>query len=118
VDPYQRDFKTLIDVIDWITLWRTTNVVRSSGDPPMDHDPFICQEDWIGLKVHLKDLGGMVVLLSRINYYRLDDHFEDRILGKDYVGVTLLDVFVGNKEAIMTHVWWPLLDFWFPNGRS
>jgi len=41
----------------------------------MDHGPFICQEDWIGLEVPLKDSTGMVVSLSRINYCKLDDHF-------------------------------------------
>ena len=54
----------------------------------------------------------------RINCWRPDDPFQHGTLGEDYVGVTVLDVFLGNQESIMTHARWPLSLSWFPSSQS
>ena len=84
----------------------------------MDPRPFILLEAWFGLEVHLQDSLGLVLSTGRINSYKLDDFFQDGTLGDGFVGVTVLDVFVGNKETIMTHVRWPISTCWFLDGRS
>ena len=47
-----------------------------------------------------------------------DDHFPYGRLGEDHVGVTILDVFVGDTETIMSHETWPIAKYSFPSGRS
>ena len=49
---------------------------------------------------------------------KADDYFQDGTLGDGNVGVTVLDVFVGDEDEIMTHAWWPVFDCWFPSGCS
>jgi hypothetical protein len=47
-----------------------------------------------------------------------DDHFRYGRLGEDHVGVTILDVFIGDTETIMSHETWPITECSFPSGRS
>ena len=35
--------------------------------------------------------------------WKENDHFQDGTLGEDHIGVTILDIFVGSKEDLMTH---------------
>jgi hypothetical protein len=116
--PVHRGLKTLYDVQENVVLWRATDVVRSSGDPPMDPCPYIRQGAWFGLDVHRKDVGGLLLSLGRIICWMPDDHFQDGTLGEGFVGVTVLDIFVGNTEARMSHDRWPMSECWFPQGRS
>ena len=108
--PCQRGLRTMMDALSWTVLWRVSDILKSSGDPPMDSSPHICQEDWTELEVHLKDFAGLLISSGRINCWRPDDHFQDTTLGEEQIGVTVLDVFVGNPEDIMTHARWPILD--------
>ena len=68
--------------------------------------------------MHQKDSEGVLLSSGRINCWRPDDHFQDSMMGADYVGVTVLDVFVGSMASIMSHERWPILECWFPSGRS
>ena len=106
-----------MDALFWTVLWRVSDVLKSSGDPPMDSSPYSCQEDWTGLEVHLKDSAGLLISSGQINCLRPDDLFQDITLGEEKIGVIVLDVFVGNPEDIMTHARWPISDCWFPNGQ-
>ncbi len=103
LSPSQRGITSLWEAIDRTILWNTNDVRKLSDDPPMDISPFVPQENWIGLEVHLQNCEGTVEASGRINCWRSEDHFQDGTLGEEYVGVTVLDVFLGNKEALMTH---------------
>jgi len=70
---------------------------------------YIHQESWFEFEVHWMESLGVLLSSSQINYWRLDDHFQDGILGKECVGVIVFDIFKGNEDDIMTHVQWPLL---------
>ena len=61
---------------------------------------------------------GVVVSSRRIMCSMPKDHFQNRVLGEDHVGVTVLDVFIGDTEAIMSHESWPIADCHFPSARS
>ena len=67
VKPCQRGLRTLMDVLSRTDLWRVSDVLKSSGDPPMDSSPYICQEDSMGLEVHFKDSAGLLISSGRIN---------------------------------------------------
>ena len=117
INPSQRGFRTMSDVLNRTMLWRAYDVEKSSGDPQMDAGSYIRQEDWYGLEVHRMNSEGTLLSSGRINCWRPDDHFQETVLGPDNVGVTVLDVFVGG-ESIMTHERWPIVECSFPNGRS
>ena len=80
--------------------------------------PYICPDLWLGLEVHWKDSSHVLLSLDRINCWKADDYFQDGTLGDGNVGVTVLDVFVGNEDEIMTHARWTVSDCWFSSGRS
>ena len=84
----------------------------------MDTHPYICQDQWVGLEVHRRDSVGVLISSGRIMCWKENDHFQDGTLGEDHVGVTILDIFVGSKEDLMTHAQWNISDCWFPEGRS
>ena len=116
--PSQRGIQSLADAIDRTVLWLASDVRKSLGEPPVQLSPFVPLSNWIGLVVHLQNSEGMTEASGRINYWRPDDPFQHGTLGEDYVGVTVLDVFLGNQESIMTHARWPLSLSWFPSGQS
>ena len=99
-------------------LWTITHVVKSLGDVLLDTRPYICQDQWIGLEVHRRNSVGVLISSGRIMCWKENDHFQDGTLGEDHVGVTVLDIFVGSKEDLMTHARWNISDCWFPEGRS
>ena len=119
LNPRQRGFRTLANVLDRTILWRVADVIRTFGeDVPNEMCPFICLNLWLGLEVHRKDSIHMLLSSNRINCWKADNYFQDGTLGDGNVGVTVLDVFLGNKDEIMTHARSPVLDCWFPSGCS
>jgi len=82
----------------------------------MDLDSYIREESWIGLEVHCKDTSSVLLSSGRINCSRTDAHFQDGILDEVYVDVTVLEVFVGNEDDIMTHARWSVSECWFSSG--
>ena len=108
----------MADAIDRTVLWIVSEVMKPLEEPPIDLSPFIPQREWIGLEVHLRNSEGMTEASERINCWRLDDPFQHGTLGDEYVGVIVLDMFLGSKESIMTHARWPLSSCWFSSGQS
>jgi len=107
----------MMDALNRTMLWRAVDVIKFIAHPDVDAGPFVRQEDWTGLEVHCKDAAGVLVSFGRINCWKPDDYFQNSTLGEGHVGVTVLDVFVGNLDAIMTHAHWPTSDCWFLDGR-
>ena len=116
--PFQRGIQSLADAIDRTVLWIASEVMKPLEEPPIDLSAFVPQHEWIGREVHLRNSEGMTEASRRINCWRPDDPFQHGTLGYEYVGVTMLDVFLGSKESIMTHARWPLSSCWFPSGQS
>lgn len=106
-----------MDVLNRTVLWRAADVVKFTAHPDVDAGPFTRPEHWTGLEVHRKDANGVLVSSGRINCWKPDDYFQNSTLGEGHVGVTVLDIFVGNSDAIMTHARWPTSECWFPGGR-
>ena len=106
--PSQRGIQLLADAIGRIVLWIASEVMKPLEEPPIHLSPFVPQRKRIGLEVHLQNSEGMMEAFGRINYWRPDDPFQHGTLGDEYVGVTMLDVFLESKESIMTHARWPL----------
>ena len=46
------------------------------------------------------------------------EYFQNGRLGEGYIGVTILDVFVGDSDAIMSNERWLISECKFPNGPS
>ena len=114
--PSQRGIQSLADAIDRTVLWIASEVMKPLEEPPINLSPFVPQHEWIGREVHLRNSEGMMEASGRINCWRPDDPFQHGTLDNKYVGVTVLDVFLGSKESIMTHARWPLSSCWFPSG--
>ena len=118
-NPCQTGFKTLADVLDQTIMWRVADVVRTLGDDvPRETCPYIRPALWLGLEMHQKDSVHVLLSLGQINCWKADDYFQDDTLGDRNVGVTVLDVFVGDEDEIMTHARGPISDCWFPSGHS
>ena len=60
----------------------------------------------------------MVLALDRIFYSNLEEHFCDGRLGKKYIGEMILNVFIGDIDAIMSNEHWLIFERKFPNGPS
>ena len=84
----------------------------------MDDSHYVRPESWIGLEVHRLDAAGVLLALSRVFYSDLEEYFRHRRLGEGYIGVTILDVFVGDSDAIMSNECWLIFECKFPNGPS
>ena len=117
VTPCQRGVQTLLDALNRTVLWSLADIVKQSADAGVDQSPFIRQQDWIGLEVHRLDSEGVLLSSKRITCWQTNDYFQHSTLDEDHVGVTILDIFVGNPDAIMSHAKWALSECWFPSGR-
>ena len=60
----------------------------------------------------------MVLALDIVFCSNLEEHFFNGRLGKGYTGVTILDVFVEDTNAIMSNERWLISECKFPNGPS
>ena len=85
---------------------------------PLGDSTFIPRERWVGLEVQWNDPVGSVLCSERIMAAMPTDHFRSGWVGEDNVGVTVLDVFVGDTERIMGHELWPIVECSFPSGQS
>ena len=72
----------------------------------MDDANYVRQESWIGLEVHLLDAAGVLLASGRVFCSDPKEYFWNRRLGEGYIGVTILDVFVGESDAIMSNERW------------
>ena len=84
----------------------------------MDDANYVRQESWIGLEVHRLDTAGVLLASGRVFCSDLEEYFRNGRLGEGYIGVTILDVFVGDSDAIMSNERWLISECKFPNGPS
>ena len=84
----------------------------------MDDADYVRQESWIGLEAHRLDAAGVLLASSRVFCSNLEEYFRHGRLGEGYIGVTILDVFVGDSDAIMNNERWLISECKFPNGLS
>ena len=69
----------------------------------MDDADYIRQESWIGLEVHRLDAAGVLLASGRVFCSDPEEYFRNGRLDEGYNGVTILDVFVGGSDAIMSN---------------
>ena len=84
----------------------------------MDDADYVRQESWIGLEVHRLDVAGVLLAFGRGFCSDLEEYFRNGRLGEGYIGVTILNVFVGDSDAIMSNERWLIFESKFPNGPS
>ena len=118
LEPRQRGCIALIDALNRTVLWRAANALELSEDPPMDDADYVRQESWIGLEVHRLDAMGVLLASGRVFCSNPEEYFRDGRLGEGYIGVTIIDVFVGDSDAIMSNERWLISECKFPNGPS
>ena len=118
LEPRQRGYTALIDALNWTVLWRAADALELSEDPPMDDADYVCQESWIGLEVHQLDAAGVLLASGRVFCSDPKEYFRDGRLGEGYIGVTILDVFFGDSDAIMSNERCLISKCKFPNGPS
>ena len=82
----------------------------------MDDVDYVRQESWIGLEVHRLDAVGVLLALGRVFCSDPKEYFRHGRLGKGYIGVTILDVFVRNSDAIKSNERWLISECKFPKG--
>ena len=118
LEPHQRGCTALINALNRTVLWRAADALELLKDPPMDDADYFCQESWIGLEVHQLDAADVLLASGRVFCFDLEEYFRDGRLGEGYIGVTILDVFVGDSDAIMSNERWLISECKFPNGPS
>ena len=118
LEPRQRGCTALIDALNRTVLWRAADALELSEDPPMDDANYVRQESWIGLEVHQLDAAGVLLASGRVFCSNPEEYFQDGRLDEGYIGVTILDVFVGDSDAIMSNERWLISECKFPNGPS
>ena len=69
----------------------------------MDDVDYVHQESWFGLEVHWLDVVGVLLVLDRVFFSDPEEYFRNGRLGEGYIGVTILNVFVGDSDAIMSN---------------
>ena len=60
----------------------------------------------------------MLLALGRVLCSNPEEYFRHGRLGEGYIGVMILDVFVGDSDAIMSNERWLRSKCKFPNGPS
>ena len=84
----------------------------------MDDADYVCPESWIGLEVHRLDAAGVLLALGRVFCSDPEEYVQHKRLGEEYIRVTILDIFVGDSDAIMSNEHWLISECKFPNGPS
>ena len=79
---------------------------------------YVHQESWIGLEVHRLDAADVLLASGRVFCSDPEEYFRNGRLDEGYIGVTILDVFVGDNDAIMSNERWLISECKFPNGPS
>ena len=60
----------------------------------------------------------MILTLDRVFCFDLEEYFCDEKLDEGYIGMKILNVFVGDTNAIMSNERWLISKCKFPNGPS
>ena len=106
------------DALNRTVLWKANDALVLSEDPPMDDVDYVRLESWIGLEVHWLDTAGVLLASGRVFCSDPEEYFQHGRLGEGYIGVTILNVFVGDSDAIMSNERWLISECKFPNGPS
>ena len=117
LEPCQRGCTVLIDALNRAVLWRAADILELSEDPPVGDADYVCQESWIGLEVHRLNAAGVLLTSGKV-FCSDREYFWNGRLGEGYIGVTILDVFVRDSDAIMSNERWLISECKFPNGPS
>ena len=72
----------------------------------------------MGHIVFQKSSNSDLVAGGRINCLVPSKPFEDGVLGDGFIGVTILEVFIGDVHERMTHQKWPIPECGFAGDRS
>ena len=118
LEPSQRDCSALKDALNRTVLWRAADALALSKDPVMDDADYVRQEFWIELEVHRLDAAGVLLASGRVFCFDLEEYFQHGRLGKGYIGVMILNVFVRDSDAIISNEHWLISECKFPNGPS
>ena len=70
------------------------------------------------MEVHQLDAAGVLLASDRVFCSELEEYFWHKRLNEGHIGVTILDVFVGDSDAIMSNEHWLISECKFPNGPS
>ena len=108
----------MIDALNRTVLWRAADALVLSEDPPIDDADYVRQESWIGLEVPQLDAASVLLASGRVFCFDPEEYFRHGRLGEGYIGVTILDVFVRDSDAIMSNERWLISECKFPNGPS
>ena len=76
----------------------------------MDGIDYVRSESWIGLEGHWLDILGVVLALNRVFCFNPAGHFCNGRLIKEYIGETILNVFVEDTNAIMNNECWLIFE--------
>ena len=117
LEPRQRGYSALKDALNRTVLWRAADALALSEDPPMDNADYVHPESWIGLEVYWLDVAGVLLAFGRL-FCSYPEYFRHGRLDEGYIGVIILDVFVGDSDVIMSNERWLISECKFPNGPS
>ena len=84
----------------------------------MDDVDYVRPKSSIGLEVHRLDPLGVLLASDRVFCSNPKEYFWQGRLNKRYIGVTILDVFVEDSDAIMNNERWLISKCKFLNGPS
>ena len=67
------------------------------------------------MEVHQLDVLEVVLALDRVFCSNLEEHFCNGRLGKEYIGVIILNVYIVDTDVIMSNECWLISESKFPN---
>ena len=112
----------LADSIGRTILWGTVNLVLTANPDnstkSANSPRFIPKAEWVGKIVKRVNDDGNLVASGRVNCICPNEPFENDTLEEGNIGVTMLDVFLGDCNDIMSHWKWPIGKCIFDGGHS
>ena len=122
IQPMQEGVSILADSVGRTILWGTINLVLTANPDNSTESAnsphFIPKAEWMGKIVKRVNDDGNLVASGRVNCNCPDEPFENNTLGEGNIGVTVLDVFLGDCNDIMSHRKWPISECIFDGGQS
>ena len=106
LEPRHRGCSALKDALSQTVLWRVADALALLEDSSIDDADYVRQESRIGLEVHRLDATGVLLASARVFCSDPEEYFRQGRLGEGYIGVTILVVFVGDSDVIMSNERW------------
>ena len=79
------------------------NAASMEVEAKLSLDPFLPLENWVDHIVFQRSTNSDLVVVGQINCLVPSEPFEDGLLGDGFIGVTVLEVFIGDVHERMTH---------------